>query len=43
MKYVTNGQVQVQYFQRIITRPDFLFSAQDLTAGPNGLPLMLCI
>jgi hypothetical protein len=40
MKLVTNGQVQVQYFQRIITTPDYLFSASDQVAGPNGIPLV---
>ena len=38
MKYITNGQVQVQYFQRIVTRPDYLYSAADLIAGPNVAP-----
>lgn len=40
LKYVTNFQVQVQYFQRIVTRPDFLFAASDQVAGPNGVPLV---
>ncbi len=34
MNYVTNGQVQVQYFQRIVTVPDYLFSAADLATIP---------
>jgi hypothetical protein len=38
MKVVTNGQVQVQYLQRIVTQPDYLFSAADLVSGP-GAPL----
>lgn len=34
----TNGQflVQPQNFQRIVTRPDFIISALDLTPGPNS-------
>jgi hypothetical protein len=32
----TNGQVEVQYIERVITRPDFLMSALDLTPGPNS-------
>lgn len=40
MKFITNSQVQVQNLERIVTQPDFLFSAQDLTPGPNvGPPL----
>jgi len=37
MNFVTNGQVQVQYLQRVVTRPDFIFSALDLTPGPNSV------
>lgn len=40
MKVVTNNQVQVQYLQRIITTPDYLFSASDQIAGPNGIPVV---
>jgi Putative Ig domain len=32
----TNYQVYDQTFQRIVTRPDILFSAQDLAVGPAG-------
>ncbi len=34
MTLVTNGQTVVQHFERIVTQPDFLFSALDLTPGP---------
>lgn len=43
MKSVTNGQVQVQYFQRIVTQPDYLFTAQDLTPGGNSGPILQII
>jgi len=36
MNYVTNSQVQVQYLQRVVTHPDFIMSALDLTPGPNS-------
>jgi hypothetical protein len=32
----TNGQAHVQNFQRIVTTPDFLFSAEDMTSGPGS-------
>jgi hypothetical protein len=35
---VTNGQLQVQHLQRIVTRPDILMTAADLAAGPGGVP-----
>jgi hypothetical protein len=35
---VTNSTVYVETFQRVVSRPDILFSAQDLIfGGPNGL------
>lgn len=37
---VTNGAAVVQRFQRIITQPDFLFDAADLTSGPGGVPFV---
>jgi len=38
MTMVTNSQAVTQHFRRVVTTPDFLFSAEDLTAGPSGLP-----
>jgi len=35
---VTNGQAVKQTIKRIVTQPDIIFSAQDLTAGPNAPP-----
>jgi hypothetical protein len=35
---VTNSQAVVQHFQRIVTTPDFLFSAEDITTGPGSAP-----
>jgi hypothetical protein len=32
----TNGQAHVQNFQRIVTTPDFLFSAEDMATGPSS-------
>lgn len=40
LKSVTNGQVQVQYFERIVTRPDYRFAASDQVAGPGGVPVV---
>ncbi len=37
MVFVTNGQAIHQTFQRIVTAPDFLFSAADLANGPSQL------
>jgi len=36
MTMVTNSQPVKEYYQRIVTAPDFLIQAQDLTAGPTG-------
>ncbi len=33
---ITNSQPILQTFQRVAIAPDFIFSAQDLTAGPSG-------
>lgn len=33
---VTNSQAVKQTFQRVITTPDFLFTAADIAAGPNN-------
>jgi hypothetical protein len=38
MYSVTNGQVQLQHFQRVVTTPDFLFSAEDMASGPAAAP-----
>jgi len=35
---VTNSQVKLQNFQRVVTRPDFLFSAADMATGPSSTP-----
>jgi hypothetical protein len=34
MVMITNGQSVKEFYQRVVTRPDFLFQAADLT-GPN--------
>ena len=39
MIVVTNNQPSVQFFQRVVTTPDFLFSATDQTAGPDAIPI----
>jgi len=36
MMVVSNNQPHVQYFQRIVTAPDFLYSAADLANGPDA-------
>jgi hypothetical protein len=33
---VTNSQAVNQTFQRVVTTPDFIFSAADIAAGPNN-------
>lgn len=38
MVSVINSQAKVQNFQRVVTTPDFLFSAQDLASGPENVP-----
>ncbi|HEY5914949.1 MAG TPA: hypothetical protein VJA21_30520 [Verrucomicrobiae bacterium] len=35
---VTNFQLIPNYVRRTVTAPDFLFTAQDLTAGPDARP-----
>jgi hypothetical protein len=35
---VTNSQAVIQTFQRVVTTPDFLFSAEDLEPGPSAAP-----
>jgi len=36
MVYITNYLPVRQTFQRVVTAPDYIFSAQDLTAGTGG-------
>jgi hypothetical protein len=38
MVMVTNSQAVLQTFQRVVTAPDFVFSAADLAAGPGVYP-----
>jgi len=40
MVVVTNSQARLQTFQRIVTTPDFLFSADDQVSGPGAIPLV---
>ena len=35
MTVISNGQPVVEYYQRVVTKPDFLFQAADLTTPPN--------
>jgi hypothetical protein len=36
----TNAQLATQTFQRIVTQPDFLFTASPNASGPGGLPFV---
>lgn len=36
MVFVTNSQARVQHFQRVVTTPDYVISAEDLTTGPGS-------
>ncbi|MGD1088591.1 MAG: Ig domain-containing protein [Verrucomicrobiota bacterium] len=38
MVMVTNSQLVTQTFQRIVTAPDFIYSAADLASGPAAIP-----
>jgi len=38
MMAVTNSKAVVQHFRRIVTEPDFLFSAEDMANGPGTDP-----
>jgi hypothetical protein len=40
MVLLTNSQLVRQTFQRVVTQPDFVFSAADLAAGPADLPVI---
>ena len=37
MTAITNSKTVIQGFQRVVTAPDFLFSAEDLASGANGV------
>ena len=39
MVMITNSQTVLQHFRRVVTQPDFLLSAQDLTTGPPDDPV----
>lgn len=38
MVRVTNSQPVTEFYQRVITQPDFLIRARDLANGPSGIP-----
>jgi hypothetical protein len=38
MVTVTNGQQMMEYYQRVVTQPDILFQAQDLTVPTGANP-----
>jgi hypothetical protein len=38
MVKVTNSQYVTEYYQRIITQPDFLIRASDQASGPSAIP-----
>lgn len=40
MVFVINSQAKLQRFQRVVTTPDFLFSAADLATGPGAVPIV---
>jgi hypothetical protein len=37
MVMITNSQMKTEFYQRVVTRPDILFSARDLADGPAGI------
>lgn len=37
MVMITNSQMKTEFYQRVITRPDFLLTARDLADGPAGI------
>ncbi len=39
MTLVTGSKSLTQHLRRVVTQPDFLFSATDLTSGPGALPV----
>jgi hypothetical protein len=38
---ITNGVIKPRVIQRVITQPDFLFTAQDLNPGPTTVPFLV--
>ena len=40
MVTVVNSQAKQQKLQRVVTQPDFLFSAADLATGPDAIPIV---
>jgi hypothetical protein len=40
MVAITNSRLVTQSFQRIVTQPDFVFSAADLASGPSAAPVV---
>jgi hypothetical protein len=40
MVNVVNSQAHLQHFQRVVTQPDFTFSAADIATGPSALPIV---
>jgi len=40
MVAITNGQTMAQHFDRVVTAPDIVLDAQDLTAGNGGIPVV---
>lgn len=43
MVAVTNSQPVTQFFQRVVTAPDFTFSAADLASGPAAIPAVFTL
>jgi len=39
MVKITNSQPVTEFYQRVVTQPDFLMSAKDLTTGPDAIPV----
>ncbi len=39
MTVISNSQPVTEYYERIVTKPDFLISAKDLTGGPGTIPV----
>ena len=40
--YITNGMIKQQQVARVISRPDFLFAAEDLNPGIPAYPFQYC-
>ena len=41
MVFITNSQSINETFSRVVTTPDFLFSAADMVSGPNVFPVVV--